>query len=287
MAPEEPTATDTKKWDGGSLPEGPPADACPGVPGRPRPEGGRSDTGARARRLFRPGHDANCASGGGGDGKGEKPTQEAGVMPDARAYRLSADAFSGSTTSGRAGADGAAALPRRIAPRGREHPPCTHCCAGSYRHPAQMVALFIRPPFFPSFSVEVTEVFDAHLLVLVDELLLERPAHRRVARQGVDVPLVQPRSMSFSVAAPTKRDEVAGRIIPADASMNDVMNLKAAHVITERAALAVTRIDCLARFVRDGCGQVSFGLHIRSPLSCDTASATRQSRAAKGRLRSP
>ena len=82
-------------------------------------------------------------------------------------------------------------------------------------------------------------------------------------------------------------DEVAGRIIPADASMNDVMNLKAAHVITERAAVAVTRIDCLARFVRDGCGQVSFGLHIRSPLSCDTAPATRPSRAAVSRLRSP
>ena len=88
VAPEEPTATDTKKWDGGSLPKGPPADACPGVPGRPRPEGGRSGTGARARRLFRPGHDANCASGGGGDGKGEKPTKAAGAMPDARAYRF-------------------------------------------------------------------------------------------------------------------------------------------------------------------------------------------------------
>ena len=181
VAPEEPTATDTKKWDGGSLPKGPPADACH-ARRQAEARGGAQGAGARARRLFRPGHDANCASGGGGDGKGEKPTKALAVMASARAYRLSADAISGSTTSGRAGADGAAALPRRIAPRGREHPPCTHCCAGSYRHPAQMVALFIRPPLLPSFSVEVTDVFDAHLLVLVDELLLERPAHRRVAR---------------------------------------------------------------------------------------------------------
>ena len=86
VAPEEPTATDTKKWDGGSLPKGPPADACH-ARRQAEARGGAQGAGARARRLFRPGHDANCVSGGGGDGKGEKPTKAAGVMPDARAYR--------------------------------------------------------------------------------------------------------------------------------------------------------------------------------------------------------
>ena len=87
VAPEEPTATDTKKMGWREPAEGAARRRLPRRPGRPRPEGGRSGTGARARRLFRPGHDANCASGGGGDGKGEKPTKAAGAMPDARAYR--------------------------------------------------------------------------------------------------------------------------------------------------------------------------------------------------------
>lgn len=86
VAPEEPTATDTKKWDGGGLLKGPPADACPGVPAGRGQRGGAGSRGAGAQ-AFRPGHDANCESGGGGDGKGEKPTKAAGAMPDARAYR--------------------------------------------------------------------------------------------------------------------------------------------------------------------------------------------------------
>ena len=86
VAPEEPTATDTKKWDGGSLPKGPPADACH-ARRQAEARGGAQGAGARARRLFRPGHAANCASGGGGDGKGEKPIKALAVMASARAYR--------------------------------------------------------------------------------------------------------------------------------------------------------------------------------------------------------
>ena len=86
VAPEEPTATDTKKWDGGSLPKGPPADACPGVPAGRGQRGGAGSRGAGAQ-AFSPRLAAICASGGGQPETGEKPTKAAGAMPDARAYR--------------------------------------------------------------------------------------------------------------------------------------------------------------------------------------------------------
>ena len=86
VAPEEPTATDTKKWDGGSLPKGPPADACPGVPAGRGQWGGAGSRGAGAQ-AFSPRLPAICASGGGQPETGEKPTKAAGAMPDARAYR--------------------------------------------------------------------------------------------------------------------------------------------------------------------------------------------------------
>ena len=89
------------------------------------------------------------------------------------------------------------------------------------------------------------------------------------------------------VAAPAKRDEVARRVIPADAAMHDMMNLEAAHVVAQCAAEAVAGVDGLSRLVRDGCGQISFGFHNQSPLSFDTRAATRPSRGADRPLAKP
>ena len=55
-------------------------------------------------------------------------------------------------------------------------------------------------------------------------------------------------------SAEEKRDEVAGRVIPADAAMNDVMNLQAVRVVAQRAAVAITGVYGLSCLVRDGCG---------------------------------
>ena len=96
-----------------------------------------------------------------------------------------------------------------------------------------------------------------------------------------------PRAVRFRVAAPAERDEVARRVITADAAMDDVMNLQAVRVVAQRAAVAVTGIDGLSCLVRDGCRQVSFGLHNRSPLSFDTRAATRLSRGADRPLAKP
>ena len=96
-----------------------------------------------------------------------------------------------------------------------------------------------------------------------------------------------PRAVRFRMAAPAERDEVAGRVIPADAAMDDVMNLQAVRVVAQRAAVAIAGIDGLSCLVRDGCGQVSSGLQNRSPLSFDTRAATRLSRVADRPLAKP
>ena len=99
-----------------------------------------------------------------------------------------------------------------------------------------------------------------------------------------------PRSTLFpytTLFRSAERDEVAGRVIAAAAAMNDVMNLQAVRVVAQRAAVAITGIDGLSCLVRDGCGQVSSGLHNRSPLSFDTRTATRLSRVADRPLAKP
>ena len=111
-------------------------------------------------------------------------------------------------------------------------------------------------------------------------VLEELAAYERENRVTLD----DPRAATETAA---ERDEVAGRVIAAAAAMNDVMNLQAVRVVAQRAAVAVTGIDGLSCLVRDGCGQVSFGLHDRSPLSFDTRAATRLSRVADRPLAKP
>lgn len=84
-----------------------------------------------------------------------------------RAYRRVLTPLGGSTTSGNggrhgsgAGRDGAPTAAARI-----PHAPTVS--AASYRHAAEVVALFIGPPLFPAFGVVVADVFDAQLLVFV------------------------------------------------------------------------------------------------------------------------
>ena len=197
-----------------------------------------------------------------------------------RAYRKVLTPSGGSTTSGNGGPNGSGAG-RDGSPHGsREHPHAPTVSAASYRHAAEVGALFIGPPLFPAFGVVVADVFDAQLLVFVLQHPIGRVALFCGVRRADCVTFGDPRAVRFRMAAPAERDEVAGRVIPADAAMNDVMNLQAVRVVAQRAAVAITGIDGLSCLVRDGCGQVSSGLHNRSPLSFDTRAATRLSRVA-------
>lgn len=240
VAPEEPTATDTKKWDGGSLLKGPPADACPGVPAGRGQRGGAAAPGRGRAGFFAPATTPTAQAGAAGTEKAKSRQRRRARCPT-RAHteecRASEAAQAHERPRGPRSGDG------REEPHGRrEHPQCS-----------KMVALFIRPPFFPSFGVEVADVFHAHLLVLILKLSPSGPAlFRRLWKIGMT--FGNPSAVRFGVAAPAERDEVVRRVIPASAAMHDMMDLQAAHVIAQRAAVAVAGVDGLSRLVWDGCG---------------------------------
>lgn len=167
-----------------------------------------------------------------------------------RAYRRVLTPSGGSTTSGNGGAQAAPAPPTAAA----RIPHAPTVSAASYRHAAEVGALFIGPPLFPAFGVVVADVFDAQLLVFVLQHPVGRIALFCGVRRANRVTFGDPRAVRFRMAAPAERDEVAGRVIAAAAAMNDVMNLQAVRVVAQRAAVAVTGIDGLPCLVRDGCG---------------------------------
>ena len=141
----------------------------------------------------------------------------------------------GSTTSGNGGAQAATAPPTAAA----RIPHAPTVSAASYRHAAEVGALFIGPPLFPAFGVVVADVFDAQLLVFVLQHPVGRIALFCGVRRANRVTFGDPRAVRFRMAAPAERYEVAGRVIAAAAAMNDVMNLQAVRVVAQRAAVAV------------------------------------------------
>ena len=107
VRPEEPTATDSKQWNGGSLPEGAPAADCYARHGTRGHRGGAAEP-RRGRAGF-------CAqppppaaqAGAAGAVKAQSRRMHGAPLRSRRdglrAYRRSADAISGSTTSGNGG----------------------------------------------------------------------------------------------------------------------------------------------------------------------------------------
>ena len=92
-----------------------------------------------------------------------------------RAYRRVLTPSGGSTTSGNGGAARQRRRPRRSPPTAAARiPHAPTVSAASYRHAAEVGALFIGPPLFPAFGVVVADVFDAQLLVFV----LQHPVGR-------------------------------------------------------------------------------------------------------------
>ena len=183
--------------------------------------------------------------------------RRAAAVAARRAARIprSADAMSGSTTSGNGG--------QRPHGSREQHAPQLRGELPSRR--AKKVALFVRPPFFPAFGVVVGNVFHAHLFVFVDEgapccpLLFRRLRHKGVA-------FGNERAVRFRMAAPAKRDEVARRIIPAAGTLDDMMDLQPPRIVAERAAVAVALVYALARLVRYGSIHGAFGLHSETPF---------------------
>lgn len=170
-----------------------------------------------------------------------------------RAYRRVLTPSGGSTTSGNGGGGTAAAQAATEPPTAAASiPHAPTVSAASYRHAAEVVALFIGPPLFPAFGVVVADVFDAQLLVFVLQHPVGRIALFCGVRRANRVTFGDPRAVRFRMAAPAERDEVAGRVIAAAAAMDDVMNLQAVRVVAQRAAVAVTGIDGLSCLVRDG-----------------------------------
>ena len=74
--------------------------------------------------------------------------------------------------------------------------------AASYRHAAEVGALFIGPPLFPAFGVVVADVFDAQLLVFVLQHPVGRVALFCGARRANRVTFGNPRAVRFRMAAP-------------------------------------------------------------------------------------
>lgn len=107
VRPEEPTATDSKQWNGGSLPEGAPAADCYARHGTRGHRGGAAEP-RRGRAGFcaQPPPPAALA-GAAGAVKAQSRRMHGAPLRSRRdglrAYRRSADAMSGSTTSGNGG----------------------------------------------------------------------------------------------------------------------------------------------------------------------------------------
>lgn len=104
----------------------------------------------------------------------------------------------GSTTSGNGGAQAATAPPTAAA----RIPHAPTVSAASYRHAAEVGALFIGPPLFPAFGVVVADVFDAQLLVFVLQHPVCRVALFCGARRANRVTFGNPRAVRFRMAAP-------------------------------------------------------------------------------------
>lgn len=156
---------------------------------------------AAGAQAFAPSGRRHLRSGGGGSGKGAKPMMAAarrfgGTGP--RAYRRVLTPSGGSTTSGNGGAQAATAPPTAAA----SIPHAPTVSAASYRHAAEVGALFIGPPLFPAFGVVVADVFDALLLVFVLQHPVGRVALFCGARRANRVTFGDPRAVRFRMAAP-------------------------------------------------------------------------------------
>ena len=169
VAPEEPTATTPKKWDGGSLPEGPPA-AAAARDGAARAQGGAAEP-RSGRAGFCPQRTPPSAKRGRRArlrGKADEGRGPPFRRDGAARIPKSADAIRRQHNERQRGGGTAAAQAATEPPTAAARiPHAPTVSAASYRHAAEVGALFIGPPLFPAFGVVVADVFDAQLLVFV------------------------------------------------------------------------------------------------------------------------
>ena len=203
MAPEEPTATTPKKWDGGSRPEGPPA-AAAARDGAARAQGGAAEP-RSGRAGFCPQRAPPSAKRGRRArlrGKADEGRGPPFRRDGAARIPKSADAIRREHNERQRGAQAATAPPTAAA----SIPHAPTVSAASYRHAAEVVALFIGPPLFPAFGVVVADVFDAQLLVFVLQHPVGRIALFCGVRRANRVTFGDPRTVRFRMAAPAERD---------------------------------------------------------------------------------
>ena len=151
-----------------------------------------------------------------------------------RAYRRVLTPSGGSTTSGNGGAARQRRRPRRSPPRQpRESPMPPIVSAASYRHAAEVGALFIGPPLFPAFGVVVADVFDAQLLVFV----LQHPVGRVALFCGVRR-ATSSRSATVSVAA---------------RGASSVTRFSRSYAASSSRTSAQQQPNACVRLARDGC----------------------------------